>query len=78
MTLIQDRSIFLTPVSWWGYEQCFLFQNINKLFVGYFDPDFFLDIIRILDFRGDLTDNSVEQEALDMNHVQGEKLLGSD
>ena len=42
-----------------------LFSNLNTIFFGYFDPEnIFLQIINIIDFRGDLTDISAKKEAL--------------
>ena len=40
------------------------FSKLNKIFFGYFDPDFFFEIIKINNFRGELTDNSAKNEAL--------------
>ena len=34
------------------------FSKLNEIFFGYFDPDFFLKIIKINNFRVELTDNS--------------------
>ena len=41
-----------------------LFSKLNKLFFGYFDPDFFYNIVKINDFRGELDDISAKKEAL--------------
>ena len=40
------------------------FSKINKIFVGYFDPGNIFLIIKIINFQGDLTDNSAKKEAL--------------
>ena len=40
------------------------FSKLNKMFFGYFDPDFFLKIMKINNFRGELTDSSAKKEAL--------------
>ena len=42
------------------------FSKLNKMIFGYFDPaNVFFKIIKIINFRGDLTDNSAKKEALD-------------
>ena len=42
-----------------------LFSELNKRIFGYFDPEnIILQIIKINNFRGDLTDNSAKKEAL--------------
>ena len=45
-----------------------LFSNFNQMFFGYFDPDFFY-IIKIIIFRGELTDISAKKEALNTTPV---------
>ena len=40
------------------------FSKLNNFVFGYFDPDFFFKIMKIIDFWGDLTDNSAKKEAL--------------
>ena len=43
-----------------------LFSKLNKTFLGYLDPAvFFLQIMKMNNFRGDLTDISAKKEALD-------------
>ena len=41
-----------------------LFSKLNKIFFGYFHPDFFFKIMKINNFQGDLTDISAKNEAL--------------
>ena len=41
-----------------------LFSNSNKYFIGYFDPFLFFFIIKLINFRGDLTDISAKKETL--------------
>ena len=45
-------------------DQLFLFQNEIMCFFGYFDPDNIFQIMKIIDFRGDLPHRSAEKEAL--------------
>ena len=40
------------------------FSKLNKIFVGYFDPENIFLANKIINFRGDLTDNSAKKEAL--------------
>ena len=40
------------------------FSKLNKRFFGYFQPDFCLEIITVIYFRGARTDNSVRKEAM--------------
>ena len=41
-----------------------LFSKLNKMCFGYFDPEIFYQIMKINNFRGDLTDISAKKEAL--------------
>ena len=41
-----------------------LFSKLNKMFFGYFDPETIFKIIKLNNFRGDLTDISTKKEAL--------------
>ena len=41
-----------------------LLSKLNKIYFGYFDPEFFFLIIKIIIFRGELTDISAKKEAL--------------
>ena len=50
-----------------------LFSNLNKIFFGYFDPDFFNKIIQIHIFRDELSDISARKEALEMTDASGKK-----
>ena len=45
-------------------NQCFLFQNKINCFFGYFEPEKIFLIIKINNFRGELTDISAKKEAL--------------
>ena len=44
-----------------------LFSKLNQIFIGYFDPEMVFYIVKITDFRGDLSDISALKEAL--SHV---------
>ena len=47
-----------------------LFSKLNKIIVGYFDPEKgFFYIMKINYFRGELTDNSALKEALVSMHL---------
>ena len=41
-----------------------LFSKLNKMFYGHFDPVFFLKIMKINNFQGELPDVSAKKEAL--------------
>ena len=48
----------------WECSPVLLFSNSNKYFIGYFDPFLFFFIIKLINFRGDLTDISAKKETL--------------
>ena len=41
-----------------------LFSKLNKICVGYFDPDFVLELVNTNNFQGELTDTLAKKEAL--------------
>ena len=41
------------------------FSKLNKTFFGYFDPENIFKILKINDFRGEITDISAKIEALE-------------
>ena len=49
-----------------------LFSKLNKIFLGYFDPEKIFQIIEINNFQGDLTDISAKKEALELSSSDDE------
>ena len=47
-----------------SHRQCFCFQNETKCIFGHFDPENICLVMKITNFRGDLTDISAKKEAL--------------
>ena len=51
-----------------------LFSKSNKTVFVYFDPDFFFEIMKITNFRGDLDGMWVKKEPLSVTHLDEVKL----
>ena len=45
----------------WGFVVSAFVLKIKQIFFGHFDPDFFFKIMKMNNFRGDLTDISVKK-----------------